>query len=119
MHTAVHACGSCPVLLRLSARAPPALAEDETDQNEGDDCTTGAPFPLEGVDLVAYFSLAEGDEPLLGSPKYVSTYGDYNFQFSSARNLALFEVCLNTGPRWMGHENRERRGLYQVAVELL
>lgn len=47
---------------------------------------------MQGVDLVAYFTLAEGDEPVLGSPSYVSTFAGYSFQFSSAKNLALFEV---------------------------
>lgn len=52
----------------------------------------GATFALQGVDLVAYFSLAEGDEPVLGSPEHVAAYGDFQFKFSSAKNKALFKV---------------------------
>lgn len=96
-----------PLPARLSARASPAdglppaakapidgapLGEEDTDRNDSEDCTAGADFAMQGVDLVAYFTLAEGDEPVLGSPSYVSTFAGYSFQFSSATNLALFEV---------------------------
>ena len=58
---------------------------------------------MQGVDLVAYFSLAEGDDPVIGSTSYVSTFGSYSFQFSSATNLALFEVrAFKTDPLCIG-----------------
>eukprot|EP00752_Nemacystus_decipiens_P017527 g15708.t1 len=103
--------------IRLSARAPSpdaprdapidgapvAKEEDETDRNDSDDCTAGADFAMQGVDLVAYFSLAHGDEPVLGSTTHVSTFGSYSFLFSSANNLALFEEDpLTYLPAWGG-----------------
>lgn len=111
----------CPPSFRLSARASvgpladgsivdhlSAQDDDDSVRNDSDDCTAGARFVLEGVDLVAYFSLAEGDEPVLGSSRHVSTYGNFTFQFSSERNKALFEArTVPTRVGGLGHENRE------------
>ncbi len=51
---------------------------------------------LSGYDLVAYFSLEEGADAVVGSEDYSTTYGDhgneYTFYFSSSENLALFEA---------------------------
>lgn len=59
---------------------------------------------------MAYFSMAEGDEPVIGSPSYASTYGDgYEFMFSSAKNLALFEVRV-----YIGRANRGEGDLFSV-----
>ena len=100
-----HCCpcdGPCS-FLRLSAGGPagPSSADawvegDDKDWNISDDCMAGATFALQGVDLVAYFSLGEGDEPVLGSSDHVAAYGDYRFKFSSAKNRALFEVMYPT-----------------------
>lgn len=97
----LHACGGLYHFLRLSAPATASAAavsadassaEDAEAWNSSDDCTAGATFALQGVDLVAYFSLAEGDEPVIGSAEHASIYGAFEFKFSSARNKALFEV---------------------------
>lgn len=62
--------------------------------NTGDGCTAATTYALHGVDLVSFFSLAAGDEPVIGSTRYSSSYGGYEYVFSSALNKALFEVCV-------------------------
>lgn len=50
-------------------------------------------FPvLNGVDLVAYFSLAAGAAPVYGTENYMAVFGNYRFYFSSVENLQEFEV---------------------------
>lgn len=50
-------------------------------------------FPvLGGVDVVAYWGLSEGAEPVSGTPALMALYGDYRFYFSSIENLRTFEV---------------------------
>ena len=45
---------------------------------------------------MAYFSLEDGADAVLGSSDYASTYGkkgdEYTFYFSTAENKALFDV---------------------------
>lgn len=52
-------------------------------------------FALKGVDVVAYFSLEEGDEAVWGSTDFVATFGGYRYLFASAENKALFEARLD------------------------
>eukprot|EP00752_Nemacystus_decipiens_P016488 g14739.t1 len=56
------------------------------------DCTGDYSLPvLTGVDVVAYWSLPAGAEPVLGKPDLTSQYGNYRFYFSSIENLQTFE----------------------------
>lgn len=55
-------------------------------------CTNPSNFVMDGVDLVAFFSLQKDDDAVMGSPEYASIYKGYRLMFSSAENKALFQV---------------------------
>lgn len=65
--------------------------EGGTNYDEGA-CTSPSNFVMQGVDLVAFFSLQQGNPAVKGSPEYASIYNGYRFMFSSSENKALFEV---------------------------
>lgn len=47
---------------------------------------------LGGVDVVAYWDLPAGAEPVLGTSDLMALWGDYRFFFSSIENLRTFQV---------------------------
>lgn len=47
---------------------------------------------LGGFDVVAYWTLPDGAEPVLGTSALMALYGNYRFFFSSIENLRAFEV---------------------------
>ncbi len=47
---------------------------------------------IDGADAVAFFSLAEDDEPVIGSSEYALEWNGATWHFASAENLALFEA---------------------------
>lgn len=47
---------------------------------------------LNGVDLVAYFSLDADAAPVYGTENYMAVFGNYRFYFSSMENFQKFEV---------------------------
>lgn len=74
-------------------RASVALQQQvTTDTYDAVACADPSNFVMQGVDLVAFFSLHEDDDAVIGSPEYASMYEGYRFMFSSAENKELFEV---------------------------
>lgn len=66
-----------------------AVTSDETTA----ECTGDFSLPvLAGVDVVAYFSLNEGEPPVYGTENYMALFGAYRFYFGSMGNLRTFEV---------------------------
>ncbi|CAN0038582.1 unnamed protein product, partial [Hapterophycus canaliculatus] len=58
---------------------------------------------LRGVDVVAYWTLPDGGEPVAGTPNLMATFGSYRFFFSSIENLRTFEKDpLKYLPAWGG-----------------
>ena len=58
-----------------------------------DECARQYDLPvLKGVDVVAYWTLPDGAEPVIGTPNLMASYGEYRFFFSSIVNLRAFEV---------------------------
>lgn len=56
-------------------------------------CTSDVSKPvMEGVDLVAYFSLEPEGSAVYGTEAYTASYNGYNFWFESEENMALFEA---------------------------
>lgn len=52
---------------------------------------------LGGFDVVAYWTLPGGAEPVLGTQAFTALYGNYRFLFSSTENLRAFEVMISGG----------------------
>lgn len=64
-------------------------------------CITSDEPVLAGVDVVAYFSLSEGDSAVTGSEEHTATFGGYSFYFSSAANRKAFELDpAKYAPQW-------------------
>jgi YHS domain-containing protein len=52
------------------------------------DCVEGV--VMGGADVVAYFSMSEGDRGILGSSDHQVSYRGYKFHFSNADNVDVF-----------------------------
>ncbi|MEX3014805.1 YHS domain-containing (seleno)protein [Gymnodinialimonas hymeniacidonis] len=60
------------------AMEPPVYAEDG--------------IAIDGADPVAFFSLAEDDDPVIGSAEHALEWNGATWHFASAENRALFEA---------------------------
>lgn len=57
------------------------------------ECTGNTDLPvLEGADVVAYYSLEDGEPAKIGKQDHTSNFNGYKFWFISRENKALFEV---------------------------
>lgn len=57
-------------------------------------CTQALSLPvLEGVDVVSYFSLDDGEAAIYGVLEYESVFCGYRFYFVSEEHKATFKVC--------------------------
>ena len=65
--------------------APPALAMEPPVYAEGG-------IAIDGADAVAFFSLAEDDDPVIGSAEHAFEWNGATWHFASAENQALFEA---------------------------
>lgn len=78
-----------PILMR--SRLRPLLPSPGVATTRTADSDFSLPV-LGGYDVVAYWTLPDGAEPVLGKPALMSLYGHYRFFFSSIENLRTFEV---------------------------
>ena len=58
--------------------------------NEGGVFSRAWAHAVDGHDVVAYFDLAAGDDPVKGQEQYSTIYKDVSWLFSSAENLEKF-----------------------------